>query len=333
MREENDTALPARWALLGLGLLLAFNAAFTPGFFPVAWTDGRLVGVPIDILSHTGRVGVVALGMALVIATGGVDLSVGAIAAIAGAVVAQVMSRGHAHWGVGVAAALGAGLVCGLWNGALVAFARLQPLVATLILMVAGRGVAQLLSDGMIVTLSEPRFAMIGNGAFLGLPVAWVVLLAAVGGLWLARRFTVMGEFVEALGDNPAAARMVGLPVAGLTLGVYGLCGLLAGWAGVVECSYIQAADANNAGAQLELDAILGVVLGGASLRGGRVSLWGAVLGTLLMRVLTTTLVTRNVPPELAPIPKALGVLLICVLRSGPLRDAVSRWRHSGRPA
>ncbi|MFZ4573092.1 MAG: ABC transporter permease [Phycisphaerales bacterium] len=309
-----------RWPLVALGLLLCVNAFFSPGFFHIEFRDGRFYGTIVDILSHAARTGIAAIGMTLVIATGGVDLSVGAVAAVSGAIGAVLVSKHSAPWPVAVLASLICGAALGAWNGALVAFMRMQPIVATLVLMVAGRGVAQLISGGVIVGFDEPALAWLANGALVAIPApVWLLAAVALAVGVLARR-TPFGLFVSAVGDNPRAARIAGIDERGLKLACYSLCGACAATVGLIECSYIKAADANNAGQLLELDAILAVVIGGTSLKGGRFSLLGTLIGAVLLQAMTTTIYMLNVPAEVAPAPKALLVLGVCLLRSGEFR-------------
>lgn len=312
------------WPLLALALLLAFNAAFTPGFFGIQIKDARFYGVPVDILNHGSRVAIVALGMTLVIATGGVDLSVGAVAAIAGAIVATLVSRGLVPWPLAITGGLAAGLLCGVWNGILIGRFRLQPIVATLVLMVAGRGIAQLITNGLVITFQSPPVAAIGNGSFLALPVPVSILLVIALLMALGTRRSSLGLFIEAVGDNEVASRFAGVPDQVVRIVSYGVCGLLAAISGVIECSYIKAADANNAGNLLELDAILAVVIGGTALSGGRFSLLGTILGAMLMQTLTKTLYMQNVSAEIAPAPKAAAVILVCLLQSPIFRRRCS---------
>lgn len=320
---------PVFWPLVAWGVLLAFNALLTPGFFALEWRDGRVFGTPVDVLNHGSRVAIVAIGMALVIATRGVDLSVGAVAAISGAVTATLVREVQVPAAGAIAAALLVALLCGLWNGVLVAWLRLQPIVATLVLMVAGRGIAQLTTSGLIVTFEEPRIAAIANGAVLGLPVT-VWMLAAVGLLsWLATHRTSLGLFVAAVGANPEASRLAGVPERRVKLIAYAVCGLLAGVAGLIECSYIKAADANNAGNLLELDAILAVVVGGTSLAGGRFTLVGTVIGAMVMQTLTQTLYMQNVGADMAPAPKAAAVIVVALLQTGGLGGAARQLRRA----
>ncbi len=315
-----------RWTLLALALLLLFNALFTPMFFQIELRDGRLYGVVVDILNHGSKVAIVALGMTLVIATGGVDLSVGAVVAITGAIAATAVTHSLA-WPLAIGLALLAALLAGLWNGALVTWLRLQPIVATLILMVAGRGVAQLITDGMIITFEDPALAYVGNGALFGLPLPVSLLAALLVLTALGTSRTALRLLIEAVGDNEVASRLSGVPDRMVKLLVYGFCGLCAGLTGVIECSYIKAADANNAGQLLELDAILAVVIGGTSLNGGRFLLFGSVVGAMLMQTLTKTLYMLDVSAEIAPAPKAIVVILVCLTQSTVVRQWFTHWR------
>lgn len=313
------------WPALALALLLGFNAAFTPGFCRFEVHDGHLYGSLIDVLKQGSPVMLVGLGMTLVIATRGVDLSVGAVTAIAGALAATLLTRHHTGLVPMVAITLALSLALGAWNGLLVAAAGVQPIVATLILMVAGRGIAQLLTAGQIVTVETPGFTFIAGGFFLGLPFpATLVVATALLTAGLAR-WTAIGLSVEAVGGNEIASRYVGVPVARTKLFVYAYCGLCAGIAGLIKAADIKAADANNAGLYLELDAILAVVLGGTSLDGGRFTLAGSLLGALIIQTLNTTILTRGVHVEYTLIVKALVVLAVCLLQSERFRASLSR--------
>lgn len=331
------TVRAIRWPLLALLAMVLVGALAAPGFIGVELRDGRLFGTPIDILNHGSKVAIVALGMTLVIATGGVDLSVGAVVALAAATLATLVSEQGVGWPWAMAAALGVGLVAGLWNGLLVTWLRLQPIVATLVLMVAGRGIAQLITGGLIVTVREPAVSFVGNGAIVGLPATlWLLLAVAILIATLTRR-TALGLFIESVGDNDEAARLAGVPAAAVRLIAYAFCGACAGVAGLIDCAYIRAADVNNAGQLLELDAILAVVIGGTALTGGRFTLVGSIVGAMLMQTLTKLLYMLNVSAEIAPAPKALVVLAVCLLQSPTLRAAIARRLHrrggDGAPA
>jgi len=320
------------WAALVLLAVLVFNALLTPGFFSITVRDGRLFGSLVDVLNRAAPVGLLALGMTLVIATGGIDLSVGAVMAIAGTVAAGLIARptgspfqgGKSAPGLAVPLALCVSLVCGLFNGILVAVLEFQPIVATLLLMVAGRGIAQLLANGQIVTFSNPGFAAIGRGAFLALPNPVWILAAAFATFSLVTRGTALGLFVEATGSNPAAARFVGIDARMVKVAVYALSAICAGVAGLITTADIQAADANNAGLYLELDAILAVAVGGTALQGGRFSLAGTIMGALLMQALTTTILTRGVSPEMTLVLKAAVVVAVCLLQAPAFRASIT---------
>jgi simple sugar transport system permease protein len=312
------------WPVVGLMLLLLFNFCFTPGFFKLEVRDGHLYGVLIDILNHGSKVMLLALGMSLVIATSGVDLSVGAVMAIAGAVAAQLINKAGVPFPVVIGAAVGVAIFAGCWNGLLVSVFRIQPIVATLILMVAGRGVAMLITDGQIITFTDPKLVFVGNGHLLGLPFpVWLslgLLLLTIG----LTRGTAIGLFIESVGDNQTASTYAGVNSATVKFLVYVFSGFCAGLAGLVAASNIKCADSNHAGLFLELDAILAVVVGGTSLAGGRFYLDGAIVGALFIQTLTTTMYMRNVSADVAPVPKALAILVVCLLQSPALRNKVT---------
>lgn len=325
---------PWKWALLLLAAVLLYNLAFSPGFFAIEVRDGRLFGSLIDILNRAAPAALLALGMTLVIATGGVDLSVGAVMAISGAVAAGLVVQpdgfvlralGPQSVGVAMGIAVIAGVLCGVFNGVLVGFFRIQPIVATLLLMVAGRGVAQLLTNGQIITVPSDGFAALAIGATVGLPnPVWVTAAMALF-FGAVTRLTALGLFIEASGDNPTAARYVGIEGRTLRLAVYGLSGLCAGVAGIIAASNIKAADANNAGLYMELDAILAVAVGGTAMTGGRFSLFGALIGAVLMQTVTTTILTRGIGTEITLVLKAFVVVAVCLLQAPAFHEMLRR--------
>lgn len=316
--------------LAALAALLLIDALCLPGFLHLEIKDGHLYGPLIDILNRAAPLMLAALGMSLVIATRGIDVSVGAVVAIA-AVVAAHLVNAQQPLVLAFGAALGAALLCGAWNGLLVAGLQLQPIIATLILMVAGRGLAQLLADGQILTVYRSDFAVLGGGYLLGLPVAlWVVLAVALATTTLLRR-SALGLFIQAVGLNPVASRLAGLRTASLIFGCYIFAALCAGLAGLMIASNIKSADANNAGLLLELDAILAVTLGGASLAGGKYHLGGSLVGALIIQTLTTTIYSLGVPPEVTMVVKALVVFLLCILQSSELPPLWRRLRRVAR--
>lgn len=296
-------------------LVLLVDSLVANNFFAVHLQDGRLFGSPIDILNRAAPVALLAIGMTLVIATGGIDLSVGAVMAIAGATAATLTVAGHSLTIV-IVSALGAGLLCGLWNGVLVALLRIQPFVATLILMVAGRGIAQLITQGQIVTFDSATLGWLGSGSLWLLPVpVWITLAAALL-VWLLTRKTALGLFIEAVGINLRAARNAGVNGWLVVMSTYVISGLCAAIAGLIVTADIRGADANNAGLWLELDAILAVVIGGASLMGGRFNLVLSLIGALIIQAMNTGILLSGFPPELNQVVKAVVVMCVLLLQS-----------------
>jgi len=308
------------WPLAALAVILLANLALSPEFFALEFRDGRLYGSLVDVVNRAAPVALLAIGMSLVIATGGVDLSVGAVIAIAGAVAANLLVGGVDAVPLVVLLALLTGLMAGLVNGGLVGLLGIQPIVATLVLMVAGRGIAQLINAGQIVTFRHEGFADLGVGSVLALPTPVAILLVTLVLVQLLVRGTALGLFIEAVGFNPRASRHVGIRVGAVKVAVYAISGLCAALAGIVVTADIQGADANNAGLWLELDAILAVVIGGASLAGGRFSLWLSVVGALVIQALATTLVIGGVPPTFNLLIKSLVIVAVLLLQSAPFR-------------
>jgi simple sugar transport system permease protein len=269
--------------------------------------------------------------MTAIIATKGVDLSVGAAMAVSGAVAATLATQNVAL-PVILAAALATGLACGLWNGFLVAILGIQPFVATLVLMVAGRGLAQLITEGFIVTFTDPALIFVGTGSFLGLPMPVIIMLLLMLATHLLVRRSALGLFIEAIGTNLSAATYSGLRSKFLLLAVYAFCGLCAAIAGVIAAADIRGADANNAGLWLELDAILAVVIGGTSLLGGRFSIPMSVLGALIIQAMNTGILVSGFPPEFNLIVKAGVIIAILIVQSGKIRERFfERKRSSAR--
>jgi simple sugar transport system permease protein len=239
-------------------------------------------------------------------------------------VAAQLINTEGIPCPVVIIVSLCAALVAGAWNGLLVGAFNVQPIVATLILMVAGRGVAQLITAGQIITFTDPLLTYVGNGTLLGLPFPVLLSLAMLAVTILITRKTAIGLFIETVGDNQRASFYAGVNGASVKFFVYVFSGFCAGLAGLVAASNIKCADANHAGLFLELDAILAVVVGGTALTGGRFYLAGALVGALFIQTLTTTMYMRNVSADVAPVPKAIAILAVCLLQSAPFRRKVA---------
>ncbi|HEX2855151.1 MAG TPA: ABC transporter permease [Opitutaceae bacterium] len=323
---------PLIWMVAGLVALVLLNLTKNTSFLNVTLLDGHLYGTPVDIFTQGSRTMLLALGMTLVIATGGVDLSVGSIVAIAGAVCAILLRDGHGL-AITIASALAVGLAAGSVNGVLVARLGIQPIVATLILMVAGRGIAQLVVGGQVVFITNKSFEFLANGFVLGLPVAPLL----VGAMYLVTHFflrrTATGLFIEAVGDNETASRFAGLGAARVKTLAYIFCGACAGITGVFAAANVRAGDAYRLGENAELDAIFAVVVGGTALTGGRFSILGSFLGALLIQTLTTTMYNLGVPPAVAPVPKALLIIGVSLLQSEKFRNWAGRFMPRGQKA
>jgi ribose/xylose/arabinose/galactoside ABC-type transport system permease subunit len=313
------------WPIAGLALLLLFNLIFDRSFFEVSAREGNLYGPIITTIRLAVRVMLLALGMTLVIATGGVDLSVGSVMAVAGALAAKYSSE--AHWPLAglFALAFGVALIAGTINGTLVAIAGLQPIVATLILMVLGRGVALSVTGGLPVSVNDPGILWMGRGFIAGIPAPILLTLAIFAIAQLATRKTAIGLFIEAVGDNETASRFAGVHTHAVKFGAYLACSLCAALVALVAVGDIGRVEPDRLGQMLELDAITAVVVGGTALTGGRFTLAGSLIGALLVQTLTITLIRQGMPSDVAPVPKALVILIVCLLQSPQLRAQIMR--------
>jgi simple sugar transport system permease protein len=325
------------WPLVALAAVFLFNLIFNSHFFHIEIRDGRLSGSIIDILNRSSVLILVATGMTFVIATGGIDISVGAIIAISAATVASlvggklVLNNGVQEYvtfvpmAVAILVALSVAIAAGMWNGMLVSRVGMQPIIATLILMVAGRGIAQLITNGQIITVYYMPFFYIGNGTLLGLPFPMFIAAFVVVITLLLKSKTSLGLFIQSVGINKTATRYSGINSKTIIFCVYVFSSFCAGIAGLIVCSNVKSADGNNAGLLVELDAILAVVLGGTSLAGGRFFIMGSVVGALIIQSLTTTIYSVGVPPEITQVVKAVIVFVVCLVQSESFRNAVSR--------
>jgi ribose/xylose/arabinose/galactoside ABC-type transport system permease subunit len=298
---------------VALALLVLYNIFFTTNFA----TAGTILG----LLSQATFALLVALGLTLVIGTGGIDLSVGAIMAIASAVIPLYLGY---TWPVAVLVALVFCVVAGMLNGFLVAYVGMQPIVATLALFVGGRGFAQVLVNGQLQTIGDPGFLALWRATVLGIPMPVVVaaFVAILVGL-LVRR-TTFGRYVLAVGGNRTASYLSGHPVRLVLVAVYAISGLLAGLAGTLATARLAAGDPATIGLLIELDAIAAVVIGGTPLSGGRMNVGGTVAGAILMLVISATFVMNNIIPIYAQILKAAIIVLAVYIQQGR-REA--RWQ------
>ena len=301
-------------------------------FFSISITNGVLFGRIIDILNRGSEIAILALGMTLVVsASAGTDISVGSVMSLAGGVcctviagfgvtsVASAAECANPIW-LGILCGIGAAILCGAFNGFLVAYMNIQPMVATLILWSAARALALLICNNMIVYVRMDAFKIFG--AFLGpIPTPIIIAAVCVAVVALILKFTAAGTYVQSVGINKKAARIAGFDSAKIIWMCYTICGLLAGIAGITQTSRIYSADTNNIGLNLEMDAILAVALGGNSLGGGKFNLAGSVIGAYTIQAITTTLLARGVSPAQAPVFKAVIVILIVVIQAPPVKS------------
>jgi galactofuranose transport system permease protein len=290
-------------------LLLLFNFLFTPNFATV--TNLRLQ------LVQVAPVAIVAIGMALVIATEGIDLSVGSTMAISAALLPLYI--GYGVWPA-IAIALVAGLVVGAVNGSLVAFGGMQPIIATLGVLVAGRGLALVFANGRLTELFDPTLDAIGNAAVLGIPISVLLVLAVTAIAGLMMRRAAFGRRVLAIGGNRGAATLAGLPVKRTLVAVYVVSGLLAAAAGVLSTARQGASDPSFVGLLIELSAITAVVVGGTPLSGGRVRILGTLMGALLMQLITATVIQQNLPDSTARMIQASIIVAAVYVQRGRSR-------------
>ena len=329
---------------MALLLILIADFFLIHNFFAIEVKDGHLYGNLIDILVHGSPTMILAIGMTLVIATGGVDLSVGAIMAISASVAAVMMNPTIVGmnltdpkfflnnpqytwmplWAVIIVPIVIATL-CGVWNGVLVSYGRIQPMVATLVLMIAGRGIAQLITNAIQVVIFNDTYAFIGNG-YIVLPFSLYIVVALFVCAWLLTRRTSIGLFVESVGINFQSSFYSGINEKRIKLFAYAFCGFCAGIAGLVVTSNIRTSDANNIGMYTELDAILAVVIGGTLLgTGGRFSLMGSAIGALVLQTTITSMLSFGVPASAIIAVKAMVVIAVVLLYAEQVKSFVRK--------
>lgn len=311
--------------LVFLVLVLLTNIIETPNFFEITVKNGVLYGFIIDAINRASELVILAVGMTIVTAaSGGQDISVGATMAVSGAVCCEILSGGQVSVSsfqnpliLAVLAALVASALCGAFNGFLVAKLHIQPMVATLILFTAGRGIGQLITKGQITYIRVEEYRVAGN-YISGCPIPTPVIIAIVVVILISLllKKTALGLYIESVGINGSASRLMGLNSTRIKFIAYVICGLLSGVAGLVNSSRIYSADVNNIGLYLEMDAILAVALGGNILSGGKFSLAGSVIGAFTIQALTTTLYAMNVSSDQLPVYKAIVVIIIVTLQS-----------------
>jgi simple sugar transport system permease protein len=321
------------WPLVCLCIVLLANLLKTPSFFQITVKNGVFYGYLIDIINRSSELIILAVGMTLVAASsGGTDISVGAVSALAGTVCIFFLGTSDSYklpYIIGVLGAIAIGTLCGMWNGFLVAKMKIQPMVATLILFTAGRGMAQLITGGNQWYVKVESFKFLGNsipGVPLPTPIFVAIIAVLITVVFLKK--TALGMYIEAVGINSKASRLVGLNSIVIQFLTYAFCGLCAGIAGLIITSRIGSIDGNNAGLNMELDAILAVALGGNSLGGGKFSIAGSVIGAITIQALTTSLYAMKVTADQLPVYKAVVVIIIVALQSPELQKIIKQVKN-----
>ena len=309
-----------------LALVLLVNVITTPNFFAISVRDGVLYGYIIDIINRASELVILAIGMTLVVSSSaGTDISVGAIMAVSAAVCCNILSGGERAATefanpliLGFLAALAVGILIGCFNGFLVSKLNIQPMVATLIMFTAGRG--------QITYVRVDSYKILGS-SFPGVPVPtpFIVAVVLVVVTAVILKKTALGMYIQSVGINKRASRLIGIKSVMIIFLTYAYCGLCSGLAGLIASSRIYSADANNIGLNMELDAILAVAIGGNSLGGGKFSIAGSVIGAYTIQALTTTLYAMHVSSDQVPVYKAIVVVIIVTLQS----PGFERWRKS----
>lgn len=325
------------WAVIAELAILAVAGILRPDFFRIEYnaTTGMFYGSMVDIINRSSEITIIAMGMTMVIALGGTDISVGALVAVAGAFALKLL-----RWDVTeyptpgdytvypfvlvILVPLAACTLMGLFNGILIGKFKLEPIIATLILMVAGRGIAQIATNGKQFTTGYTPFRFIGQGSLFGLPFPIILAVVICTAVMIFVRRTAFGTFVESVGINPSASRVTGLKSGKIIIIVYTLTGFLSGVAGLIYSSRISSCDSNNAGVNYEMDAILAVVLGGTSMTGGKFSLTGTIIGSLIIRTITTLVYYFGITSESIMAFKAVIILVVIIIQSEPVRKRLA---------
>ena len=297
-------------------------------FFKIYIQNDMLNGRIVNILNRGSEVAILAIGMTLVVsASAGTDISVGSVMALSAGVCCTLLAGAAAPQAtelavpliVGVLAALVVGCVCGAFNGALVAYLNIQPMVATLILWTAARAIGLLVCNNLIVYVRNDAFAMFGG--YIGpVPTPMIIAAVCIAVVTIVLKKSALGLYIQSVGINKKASRIAGLNSQKIIFLCYVLCGLCAGIAGVVASSRITSADSNNIGLNFEMDAILAVALGGNSLAGGRFNLAGSIIGAYTIQAITTTMYNLGVSSAVNPVFKAVIVILIVAVQAPPVK-------------
>ena len=313
-KEDTIATLKHYSAVILLGIMLLLNLFITPNFFRI--------GTVWNIVTQTCTIILTGMGMTAVISTGGIDISVGAVMALAGIISAKLLET------VGlVPAIIIAVLICsisGMIAGFMVGKLKVQAMVVTLALMIGVRGVAQLINDAKIFYISGPHaetYKKLGTAKIGGLlPIQLIIIVIAVAVTWFILEKTILGRHIQAVGDNPKSALLAGISATKTLMFVYIYSAVFAAFAGIVASAKIGAADGNSLGLLSELDAIAAVAVGGTSMSGGRAKVFGTVIGALIMQLINITVNMNNITYEYAQVLKAIIIVLAVYIQ----RDKVA---------
>ena len=292
---------------LALFLLILFNGIFTNNFLRMntCW----------NIVIQCTTIMLVSLGMTVVIASGGIDISIGPIMALAAIVFARMLEYSALY---AVLAALAVSVICGLLNGVIIAKFQIQPMIVTLGMMNMVRGFAELMNDGRTYSFHHPVFSELGYYRIGGeIPIQLLIIVIAIVLMYLLMKKMRFGAYVEAMGDNRKAARLAGVKVSGMLILIYILSGFLAGVAGLVEAMRMSAADPINFGLQIEVDAIAATAIGGTNMAGGKANLAGTVAGVFVMQIITVMVNMNNIPYSYSLVIKTIVVILAVCVQNG----------------
>ena len=326
------------WAVVAECLILLVCFIIRPDFFSISYqpATGMLYGSLIDIVNRSAEITIIALGMTLVIALGGTDISVGSLVAVSGAIALKLLRWDvleyntpgdytvKPFWMV-ILLPLVVCTLMGVFNGFLIGVMNIQPIIATLILMVCGRGIAQIITNGKQFTTGYSPFRFIGQGSLFALPMPIILTIVIFILMYVFVRKTAFGTFVESVGINRSASRLSGIDARKVIIIVYALTGFLSAVSGLIYSSRIMSNDSNNAGMNYEMDAILAVVIGGTSMSGGKFSLAGTVIGSIIIRTIITFVYYFGIVSEATMAFKALIIAVVIVLQSEPVRNYFSK--------
>jgi len=313
------------FSLAVLFIVVVQNILTTPSFFNISITNGLLSGYIPDILNEAGELVIITLGMTLVVAvSGGVDISVGAVMPIAASFCGLLLNGSeyrtdvfHNPYMLAIFVGILGGVACGAFNGFMVSKLKIQPMIATLILFTAGRSIAKQITFGQTIYIMNPVYKYLGV-QIPGVPIRTTILLSVfmIVLVTLFVKRTSLSLYIQSVGTNGAAARLVGLNSGGIKFMTFVICGGLAGIAGLVASSSVGSVNAGEMGMGIEMDAILAVALGGNLLSGGKFSIAGSVIGAYTIQVITTTLYAMNVKADQLNVFKAIIIILIIVISS-----------------